>query len=107
MRVPVPRRPSTRSLLLAAGLVAAAALVLAAHPLATRFIAGRLRASAAARGLSATWRRLAWRWRGDVRVDSLALTDAGGDTVIRVRTMTLAVGPLSVLALRPRAQKPR
>ena len=102
MRVPVPRRPSTRSLLLAAGLVAAAALVLAAHPLATRFIAGRLRASAAARGLSATWRRLAWRWRGDVRVDSLALTDAGGDTVIRVRTMTLAVGPLSVLALRPR-----
>ncbi len=101
--VPARRR---RSRILPTALVAlgiAALLVLALWPLVTNLIARRLRSAATNRELAATWRRLEIGL-GTARIADLLLTTAAGDTVLTVRELSVAVAPLSMLLLRPRAR---
>src|ERR1044072_7308854 len=98
-----PPWPPPRALRVVAALAAAVLLLLLlAPPIATRVIAGRLRAVASARGLDASWRTLRWGWSGRLRIDSLALTDAAGDTLASARSATVGIAPLSLLELHPR-----
>jgi hypothetical protein len=100
-----PARPRRVRLLLGllavlAGLAIAAALL---FPILGRnLVAQRVRATAAARGLDASWSRLDVGWTGRARLADLVLVAADGDTALRAAAVELTVAPRSVLAGSPR-----
>ena len=102
------RRPSRRTLFIAAGalVIALPLLAIVGHVLAHVTIAGRLRRMAAARGLTASWRQLKLDWPLHVRVRGLALVDrSAADTVFAAESLEVVVDPLSALILHPEPRR--
>ncbi len=98
----LPRR--TLGLLIVAALLAIPLGVFAGRAILMFAIAGRLRHAAAGRGLEASWRRLSLTNLVTVRVLGLVVSKpAGGDTLFRADSLTVALDPwpLLVLAARP------
>ena len=103
MRPPLDRlRNAGFALLLALALVAAA---LFAIPIgARRMIAHAIVSASVHRGLSARWAALDVRFPARVVFSRLRLTDAErGSLVFRAESLAVAIDPLSVLLLHPRA----
>jgi hypothetical protein len=98
----LPRR--TIGLLLLAAVIAVPLALIAGRSILLFAIAGRLRHAAAGRGLEASWQRLSLTTPVTVRVLGLAVSKpAGGDTLFRADSLTVALDPwpLLVLAARP------
>jgi hypothetical protein len=102
------RRPSRRTLLIAAGalIIVLPLLAIVGHVLAHVTIAGRLRRMAAARGLTASWTSLKLDWPLHVRVRNLALVDrAAADTVFAAESLEVVIDPFSALILHPEPRR--
>ncbi len=99
---PPARRPRPGVLPIVLAVIGVAAIgVWVLRPIITNLVAGKLRAAAAARDLTATWRSLEVGF-GTARIGDLSLSSAVGDTVLAVRNLSVAIAPLSMLVLRPR-----
>ena len=95
-------RPDARLVRAALAAGAALLLLLALAPVLLAPVAAHgLRAAARARGLSLHWTRLAVALPGRVRVQGLAATRDGADTVLAARELAIEVAPRGLL-LRPR-----
>src|SRR5437867_2638484 len=80
------------------GVAALLVLGLLAAALAPLFAASHLRAAARARGLAASWRRLALTGPARVRLRGLVLRSlAAGDTLLAVDDVDVALRPLALL----------
>src|SRR5258705_13035953 len=87
--------------------VVAAAMVLGLSfgPIVAHFAAGRVRAAAAARGLTVSWRKLTVSGLGRVRISGIvaARTGAAGtDSLFQADSLAVAPDLGSLLSLRPR-----
>src|SRR4029077_6139181 len=73
-----------------------------ARGVATQLIAAKLRATARAHALDASWGALQFDYPADVHAASVVVTtQATGDTVVRAGTLHVALSPLSLLMLHP------
>ena len=103
-RHPLPRR--TIGLLLIAILFAVPLAALAARSIMLISIAGRLRHSAAARGLMASWRSLGLATPLTLRIGGLTVSrPAGGGTRFAAESLVVSLDPWSLLLLSPRPSR--
>ncbi len=95
-----PLRSSRDRILLALVLILA---VVVARPLARGLVASRVRATAADRGLRATWGSLEVEPPLRIRFRDLVVTRrADGDTLVRAESLAVSVDPIALLLLRVR-----
>ena len=98
-----PRRRALLVALVAAGLLLATGLLLLRA--APGLIARRIRATARAHGLTASWRSLALRFPFGVTALGLTLTRAPGAAAVRIDSLDIGMDATSLLSLDPRPSR--